>query len=350
MRIEDLLLYMIKQDASDLHLTIGQPPELRVYGDILLTNYDTLTSDTIKKLAYSVITPKQIKIFEEEKELDTAFGLKDISRFRLNLFYQRGSISAAIRKISYDIPHQEELGLPSILKNFALRQSGLFLVTGPAGSGKSTTLASMVEYINETKRARIITVEDPIEYLHKHKKCTINQRELGEDTLSYKNALKHVLRQDPDIILVGEMRDLETMQAVLTLAETGHLTLSTLHTRSAVNAISRITDVFPPYQQQQIRVQLSMVLLGLIVQQLIPKKGGHGRVLAYELMAITPSIRNLIRENNLSQIYSFIQTGSEHSMLTMNQKLAHLYKEGKITLEETYKHSNDIKELKNLIE
>lgn len=350
MRIEELLLYMIDQKASDLHLTVGQPPQLRVYGELVFTDYDLLTPDTIKKLAYNVLTPEQIRIFEQTKELDASFGLKDISRFRINLFYQRGSMGCAIRRIPYEVPPMEELGLPPILKEFSGKPSGLFLVTGPAGSGKSTTLASMIEYINHTRKARIITIEDPIEYLHKHKKCTINQRELGGDTLSYAAALKHVFRQDPDIVLVGEMRDLETMQTALTLAETGHLILSTLHTRSATHAISRIVDVFPSYQQQQIRVQLSLVLLGVMVQQLVPQKGGGGRVLAYELMNVLPSTRNLIRENNLAQIYSFLQTGAENGMCTMNQNLARIYKQNKVPLDEIYKRTNDIKELRSLIE
>lgn len=349
MRIEELLLYMIDQKASDLHFIVGQPPQLRIFGELVLTDYDILNNETIQKLSYSVLTPEQIKYFEQTKELDASFGLKDISRFRINLYYQRGSISVAIRRIPYEIPDMPELGLPPILKKFTESPSGLFLVTGPAGSGKSTTLASMIEYINNTRKARIITIEDPIEYLHRHKKCTITQRELGIDTLSFSAALKHVFRQDPDIVLVGEIRDLETMQVVLTLAETGHFVLSTLHTRSATHAISRIVDVFPPYQQQQIRLQLSMVLLGVIVQQLVPRKDGHALTLAYELMNVLPSIRNLIRENNLPQIYSFIQTGNEYSMVTMNQCLAQLYKKGLVSQEEIYKRTTDIKELKSLI-
>lgn len=339
---------MIDQKASDLHLTVGQPPQLRVYGELLLTDFDILNNEIIQKLAYSVLTPEQIRHFEQTKELDASFGLKDISRFRINLYYQRGSMGVSIRRIPYEIPSMEELGLPPILRHFAETPSGLFLVTGPSGSGKSTTLASMIEYINQTRKARIITIEDPIEYLHRHKKSTINQRELGGDTLSYSAALKHVLRQDPDIVLVGEMRDLETMQVVLTLAETGHLVLSTLHTRSAIHAVSRIVDVFPPYHQQQIRIQLSMVLVGVMVQQLVPRKDGRGRALVYELMNVLPSIRNLIRENNLPQIYSFIQTGTEYGMFTMNQSLAQLYKKGLVTQDEIFKRTTDIKELKSL--
>ena len=349
MKIEELLLHMIDQKASDLHFTVGQPPQLRVYGELVLTDYDILDNNTIKILAYSVLTPEQIKHFEQTKELDASFGLKDISRFRINIFSQRGSIAVAIRRIPYEIASMEELGLPPIIKQFADLPSGLFLVTGPAGSGKSTTIASIIQYINENYKTRIITIEDPIEYLFKHKKSTINQRELGGDTLTFAAALKHVFRQDPNIVFVGEMRDLETMQVVLTLAETGHLVFSTLHTRGATHAINRIVDVFPPYQQQQIRIQLSMVLNGVMVQQLIAKKDGHGRVLAYELMNILPSIRNLIRENNLPQIYSVIQTGTEYGMCTMNQNLAKLYRKGLVTEDEIIKRSTDVKELKSLL-
>jgi len=348
-KIEELLLTMVDQNASDLHLNVGQPPQLRISGELILTDFDILTNKAIQEIAYSVLTPEQIRYFEQTKELDASFGLKDVSRFRINLSYQRGTISVALRRIPYEIPDMTDLGLPPIIKQFAETPSGLFLVTGPAGSGKSTTMASMIEYINQTKKVRIITVEDPIEYLYKHKKCTITQRELGGDTLSYAAALKHIFRQDPNIILVGEIRDIETMQAVLTLAETGHFVLSTLHTRSATHAINRIVDVFPSYQQQQIRTQLSMVLVGIMVQQLVPRKDGRGRVLAYELMNVIPSIRNLIRENILPQIYSFIQTGSEYGMQTMNQSLSQLYKKGLVTQEEILKRTTDLKELKNLI-
>lgn len=350
MRIENLLLHMIDQGASDLHFTAGQPPELRITGEIAPTDFEVLSAESIKSLAYNVLTPEQIRTLENTKELDASFGLKNISRFRINAFYQRGVLSAAIRRISYDIPSIEDLGLPPILRKFAEQPSGLFLVTGPTGSGKTTTLASMVDYINETRKGRVITIEDPIEFLHTHKKATINQRELGSDTLSYAASLKHVFRQDPDIILVGEMRDLETIKTVLTLAETGHLILSTLHTRSALHAISRIIDVFPSYQQQQIKVQLSLVLIGVIGQQLLPRIDGRSRVVAYEVMNVIPSVRHLIRENRSEQVYSVLQTGSEYGMCTMNQCLANLYKQKKVSLDEILKHSSDIKELSSLIE
>lgn len=350
MQIEELLLHMIDQDASDLHLTAGQPPELRIFGELTPTEFDLLKPEDIKELVYGILSPEQIRILEQTKELDASFGLKDISRFRLNVHFQRGSMAAAIRRISYEIPTMDELCLPPIIKKFTERNNGLFLVTGPAGSGKSTTLASMIEYINQSRKSRIITIEDPIEYLHRHKRSTIIQREVGEDTLSYTASLKHVLRQDPNIILVGEMRDLETMQAVLTLAETGHLVLSTLHTRNTTHAINRIVDVFPSYHQQQVRVQLSMVLIGVISQQLLPRKSSHGLALAYELMNVTPSIRNLIRENILGQIYSFLQTGSEHGMSTMNYSLAKLYKENIVKKEDVLQRSDDLRELRSLIE
>jgi len=349
MKIEELLLHMIDEKASDLHLTAGQPPELRVYGEIIPTDHDILTPESIKILVYNILKTEQIKKFEQTKELDASFGLKDISRFRINVFYQRGSIGVSVRRIPYEVPSMSELGIPELLKDFANRRSGLFLVTGPTGCGKSTTLASMIDYINKTRKARIITIEDPIEYLHRHNKCTINQRELGGDTLSYAAALKHVFRQDPDIVLVGEMRDLETIRAVLTLAETGHLILSTLHTRSTIHSISRIIDVFPSFQQQQIKVQLSLVLLGVMGQQLLPRTNERGRVLAYEIMSVIPAIRNLIKENNLAQVYSFLQTGAQYGMCTMNQSYARLYKDNKVSKEEICKLTNDIKDLKSLI-
>lgn len=349
MQIEELLFHMIDVGASDLHLCVGQPPELRIFGTLVPTEYDLLKDEDIRALAGSILTPDQQRILEQTKELDGSFGLKDISRFRINVHFQRGTIAISIRRISYEIPSLDELGLPPILTEFSSFTSGLFLVTGPAGSGKSTTLASMLDHINQTKKVRIITIEDPIEYLHSHKKSTIIQREVGEDTLTYAGALKHVLRQDPNIILVGEMRDLETMQAVLTLAETGHLVLSTLHTRDTINTVNRIVDIFPSYQQQQIRVQLSMVLVGIITQQLLPRADGQGRVLAYELMNVIPSIRNLIRENILGQIYSFLQTGSEYGMCTMNHSLMRLYKSKLVSKEEIFKRCDKTKELQSLL-
>lgn len=340
---------MVQKKASDLHLTVGLPPQIRIEGELINTDFEVLTTETVKGFAYSILTDQQIGDFEKTKELDFSYSITGLSRFRINIYRQRGSIAVAVRTIPFDIPAIESLGLPEIVKEFAEKPSGLFLVTGPIGSGKSTTLASMIEYINERRKSRIISVEDPIEFLHKHKLATINQREVGEDTLSFGGALRHVFRQDPNIILIGEMRDLETMHTALTLAETGHLILATLHTRSAVHSISRIVDVFPPYQQEQIRIQLSLVLVGVLVQQLIPGlKTGH-RVLACEVMNVIPSIRNLIRENNLAQMQSFIQTGKKYGMFTMNQSLVDLVNKGAITLEEAQKRTTDLDELMNLL-
>lgn len=349
MEIEELLLYMIEQQASDLHLIAGRPPQLRIFGDLVHTEFELLTAESIKELIFSLLSSEQKRKLEQTKELDSSFGLKDISRFRLNIYYQRGSMAAAIRRISFEVPNMEELGLPvKALKRFANMPSGLFLVTGPAGSGKSTTLASMIDHINQNRKERIVTIEDPIEFLHRHKKSTIVQREVGEDTLSYAASLRHILRQDPNIILIGEMRDLETIQAALTIAETGHLVFATLHTRGTIYTINRIVDVFPPHQQQQIRIQLASVLLGVLSQKLLSRQKGVGRILAYELMNVTPSIRNLIRENNLGQIYSFLQTGAEHDMCTLNSMLSQLYLNKLVSKQEIMKHTNDLKELKSL--
>jgi twitching motility protein PilT len=302
-----------------------------------------------KELIYTILTVDQQQIFEQKKELDTSIGIKELGRFRINVYQQRGSIGMAVRLIPFRIPDLDELGLPPAAKLFADKPSGLILVTGATGSGKSTTLASMIEYINSKRSAHIISIEDPIEYLHKHKKCTINQRELGTDTASFQDAIKHVFRQDPNIVMIGELRDLDTIKGALTLAETGHLILSTLHTIDAAHAINRIVDVFPPYQQQQVRMQLSMVLVGVIVQQLIPRKDGKGRMLAVEVMNVIPAIQNLVRENNLHQIYSLIQMGKKYDMGTMNQSLAELYNNGLITWEEAFSRSTNPQELISLV-
>lgn len=347
--IQELLKYMVEKHATDLHLTTGLPPQLRIDGRLAVTDYPPLSSQDVQDLIYQILKKEQIEIFEENKELDTSFGLPGIGRFRINVYRQRGSIAVAIRFIPYVIPTMGELGLPKIVEEFAESPNGLILVTGATGSGKSTTLASIVEYINSKRECHIISIEDPIEYLHKHKKATINQRELGSDTISFKEALKHVFRQDPDVVLIGEMRDLETIHAALTLAETGHLILATLHTIDATHSISRIVDVFPPTQQQQIRIQLSMVLIGVIVQQLIPKTDRNGRVLALEIMKTIPAIRNMIRENNLHQIYSVIQMGRKYEMSTMNQSLSYLCEQKVITVEEATKRSNDIAEFLSLV-
>lgn len=347
--IKELLKFMVRENATDLHLTAGLPPQIRINGELKLTDFEKLTPQAIEALIFDILSERQITQFKQQKELDTSYGIPGVGRFRINLYYQRSSIAVAIRFIPYNIPSLEKLGLPSSIKDLIEKPSGLFLVTGPTGGGKSTTLAAMIEHINSSQKKHIITIEDPIEYLHSHRKSTINQRELGTDTLSFQEALRHVFRQDPDVILVGEMRDLDTIHTALTLAETGHLIFATLHTTDAVHSISRIVDVFPPLQQQQIRVQLSMVLIGVMVQQLIPRKDGKGRVLALEIMKVIPSIRNLIRENNLPQIYPVIQMGKKYGMITLNQYLSHLCKKDIITVEEAKKHSNNATELMSFI-
>jgi len=349
LEMQQLLQMIVDKGASDLHLTVGIPPQLRVGGQLSFTDLEPLTPEMIEKLAYSLLTSEQIKWFEERKELDFSCGIPNVSRFRINLFYQRGSIALAARVIPFKIPTIEELKLPSVVKDYAEKPNGLVLITGATGSGKSTTQAAIVDYINKHRRAHIISVEDPIEYLHKHQLCTINQRQLGTDTLSFTEALKHVFRQDPDIVVIGEMRDLETMKAALTLAETGHLIFATLHTGSAVNSISRIVDVFPAHQQQQIRVQLSLVLIGVIVQQLIPNANDDGRSLAMEVMTVIPGIQNLVRENQVHQIYSLIQTGRKYGMCTMNQSLSELVTSNRITYNEALKHTLDDEELAALV-
>ncbi len=331
----DLLKMMIERNASDLHITTGSPPRLRIDGKLINIDHHPLTPPETKTLCYSILTDAQKHRFEENNELDLSFGVKGLSRFRANIFMQRGAVAGAFRTIPYEIRSFKELGLPDIVNELVKKPRGLIIVTGPTGSGKSTTLAAMVDKINSERCEHIITIEDPIEYLHPHKKCLVNQREINADTASFKSALRYVLRQDPDVVLIGEMRDLETIEAALTVSETGHLTLATLHTNSAVQTINRIIDVFPPHQQEQIRVQLSFVLEGIFAQQLIPKKSGEGRVLAVELLVPNPAIRNLIREDKIHQIYSMMQTGqAKYGMQTMNQSLFNLYSKGLITYED----------------
>ncbi|MBI1810491.1 MAG: PilT/PilU family type 4a pilus ATPase [Nitrospirae bacterium] len=298
----DLLKVMIEKGASDLHITTGSPPRLRIDGKLILLDQPQLAPAETKALCYSVLTDAQKHKFEENNELDLSFGVKGLSRFRGNVFMQRGAVAGAFRTIPFQIKTFQELGLPEIVNDLVKKPRGLILVTGPTGSGKSTTLASMVDRINSERQDHIITVEDPIEYLHPHKKSLVNQREVNADTSSFKNALKYVLRQDPNVVLIGEMRDLETIEAALTVSETGHLTLATLHTNSAVQTINRVIDVFPPHQQEQIRTQLSFVLEGILAQQLIARKFGQGRVLAMELLVPNPAIRNLIREDKVHQM------------------------------------------------
>lgn len=333
--IYDLLKVMIEKGASDLHVTTGSPPRLRVDGKLVSLDFQALAPAETKSLCYSILTDAQKHAFEENSELDLSFGVKGLSRFRGNIFMQRGAVAGAFRTIPFEIRSFRELGLPEIVNDLVKKPRGLILCTGPTGSGKSTTLAAMVDRINEERTDHIITVEDPIEYLHGHKKCLINQREVHADTESFKKALRYVLRQDPDVVLIGEMRDLETIEAALTVSETGHLTLATLHTNSAVQTINRIIDVFPPHQQEQIRVQLSFVLEGIIAQQLIPKKSGIGRGLAVELLVPNPAIRNLIREDKIHQIYSMMQTGqSQSGMQTMNMSLIELYTKGHLSYQD----------------
>jgi twitching motility protein PilT len=347
----DMLQVMIEKGASDLHLSSGSPPRIRVDGKLVPMNEAALTPPETKALCYSILTDTQKHKFEENNELDLSFGVKGLSRFRANIFMQRGAVSGAFRMIPYEIKTFRELGLPDSINTLAQKPSGLILVTGPTGCGKSSTLASIIHKINSERHEHIITVEDPIEYLHSHNNCLVNQREINADTDSFTDALKYVLRQDPDIVLIGEMRDLETIEAALTVSETGHLTLATLHTNTAVQTINRIIDVFPAHQQEQIRVQLSFVLEGIIAQQLIPKKNGKGRALAVEILIPTPAIRNLIREDKTHQIYSMMQTGqSKVSMQTMNQSLYGLFRRDQLSYEDALRKSTMPEELLNMIQ
>jgi len=347
--IHQLLKFMVDNKASDLHITPGTPPQLRIDGALRPLNLPTLTPPETKKIAYSLLTDAQKHIFEEEKELDFSFGVKGLSRFRANVFQTRGSVGVAIRTIPFEIMTFEQLGLPKVVEGLTKRPKGLVLVTGPTGSGKSTTLAGMIDGINLSRHEHIITIEDPIEFLHPHKQCVVNQREVGADTGSFKRALKSILRQDPDIVLIGEMRDLETIEAALTVAETGHLVFGTLHTNNCVQTINRILDVFPPYQQPQVRAQLSFVLEGVLSQTLIPMKGG-GRCLALEIMIPNAAIRNLIREDKVHQIYSIMQVGqTKFGMQTMNQSLLDLYLKGKIPVQEVLGRTTNPDEMKQML-
>ncbi len=348
--LQQMLQIMVERGASDIHITVGSPPQIRLHGDLVPLDLPVLGPAETKQLLYSVLTDDQKHRFEEESELDFSFGLKALSRFRGNLFVQRGAVGGAIRMIPFKISSFEELQLPRIVKELVQKPKGLILVTGPTGSGKSTTLAAMIDWINSERHDHIITVEDPIEFIHAHKKSIINQREVMSDTKSFKIALRHILRQDPDVVLIGELRDLETMEAALTVAETGHLTFGTLHTNSADQTINRIIDVFPPNQQPQIRVQLSFVLTGVLSQQLLPHANGQGRVMAMEIMVPTPAIRNLIREGKIHQLYSSMQTGQgEHSMMTMNQSLLSLYQKREITYEAALSASPHLEEFLGML-
>ena len=347
----DLLKSMMEKDATDLHISTGTAPRIRIDGKLIAVNEAPLSPADTKALCYSILTDAQKHKFEDNNELDLSFGVKGLSRFRGNIFIQRGSVAGAFRLIPYKIRTFQELGLPMIIDKLSKKPRGLILVTGPTGSGKSSTLAAIIDKINDERQEHIMTVEDPVEYLHPHKNCLVNQREVNSDTASFKDALKYVLRQDPDIVLIGEMRDIETIEAALTVAETGHLTLATLHTNSTVQTINRIIDVFPAGQQEQIRVQLSFVLEGIVAQQLIPKKSGKGRALAVEVFVPTPAIRNLIREDKVHQIYSMMQAGqAKFGMQTMNQSLHELYKKGDLSYEDALSKSILPDELINMMQ
>ncbi len=346
--LRELLEEMVKMDASDLHLTVGAPPVVRVDGKLIKTQYDLLTPENTKKLAYSIMNEKQRQKFETSSELDLSFGIEQLSRFRCNVFMQRGNVAVALRQIPYKIKTFEELGLPKAVAEFAALPRGLILVTGPTGSGKSTTLAAIIDKINRERQCHIITVEDPIEYLHRHQTSIVNQREVYSDTKSFASALKFALREDPDVVLVGEMRDLETFEAAINISETGHLAFATLHTNSTAESINRIVDAFPTNQQSQIRVSLSFSLQAVVSQCLIPRIGG-GRVLALEIMVCTPAIRALIRDDKVHQVYSMIQSGQKFGMRTMNQSLAELYNTGKITIGDAMGYSGNIPELNEML-
>jgi twitching motility protein PilT len=348
--LQQLLKAMVEKGASDLHLTTGSPPQLRIDGSLVPLRVHNMSPAETKTICYSVLTDSQKMRFEEDQELDFSFGVRNLARFRANLFMQRGAVGGVFRTIPFKISSNSELGLPPILEELCNKPRGLVLVTGPTGSGKSTTLAAMIDKINTERHEHIITVEDPIEYLHPHKSCVVNQREVGADTNSFKKALKYILRQDPDVVLIGEMRDLETIEAALVTAETGHLCFATLHTNSAVQTINRIIDVFPPNQQSQIRAQLSFVLEGIVCQTLLPKATGNGRVPALEVMIPNAAIRNLIREDKIHQLYSQMQIGQGKSgMQTLNQCLGNLYLRRMITLEEAVSHSSEPEELQQII-
>jgi twitching motility protein PilT len=348
--LPELLKTTVEMDGSDLHIATNTPPQIRVHGHLRRLQMPELTPAETKNLVYSVLTDAQKKRFEETMELDFSFGIKGLARFRCNVFMQRGAVGAVYRLIPEKVPEFADLGLPAVLAQLADRPRGLVLITGPTGSGKSTTLAAMLDKINSERHDHILTIEDPIEYIHPHKNCLVNQREVHSDTGSFSNALRAALREDPDIVLIGEMRDLETVEAALKIAETGHLTFGTLHTNSAAQTINRIIDIFPANQQAQIRTQLSLVLEGIVCQALLPKADGKGRVCSLEIMVPTSAIRNLIRDDKVHQIYGAMQTGQEKlGMQTANQSLASLYMKRLITLEIAMAASSNKDELQDMI-
>ncbi len=341
MHIDDLLRMVVQRDASDLHLRAGEPPILRIHGDLKRTDLPRLTAEDVKNLLYAILNEERKQRFERDKELDLSYEVPGLARFRVNMFWQQRCVGAALRLIPFRIRTIDELLMPPAVKELSMRPRGLLLVTGPTGSGKSTSLAAMIDHINTHKRCHIMTIEDPIEYMHHDKLSIINQRELGVDTHSFADALRHVMRQNPDVILVGEMRDLETIHLAITAAETGHLVMSTVHTQDAPQTIDRIVDVFPPEQQQQIRMQLSVVLVGVLSQTLLPNAQGTGRVAAFELMVATPSVRNLIREGKTHQLYMDIQTGAEYGMQTLDSCLLNLVRKGLVDFEDAIAKSSN---------
>jgi twitching motility protein PilT len=345
----EVLLQVMERNASDLHLTAGSPPMIRHHGRLHALDYPRLTPETTRQVVYSILTNDQRQKLETDWQVDLAYSIPGKARFRVNAYFQRAAVSAAMRLIPQEMPKLDSLGLPPVLEDFTKKPRGFVLVTGPTGSGKSTSLAAMLDLINETRHEHILSIEDPIEFLHKHKNCIVNQRELGADTKSFAQGLKAGLRQDPDVILVGEMRDLETISTALTAAETGHLVFATLHTQDTAQTVDRIVDVFPPEQQQQVRVQLSVALQGIVTQQLLPTADGQGRCVATEVLVPTPAVRNLIREGKTHQIYSALQTGGQFGMQTMDASLAQLVRQHKITRELAESRSSAPEELRRLM-
>jgi twitching motility protein PilT len=349
--MEELLNLMVQRGGSDLHLSSGSPPKIRIDGKLVDTDYEPLMPEATKKLVYSVLGADQVAKFEKNLELDFSFGVTNLGRFRTNAFLQRGTVAAVLRVIPFEVYDFQTIGLPTKVCEWICNlPRGLVLCTGATGSGKSTTLASMVNYINESRQNHLVTIEDPIEFLHANKNCLVNQREVGADTHGFEKALKSVLRQDPDVVLIGEMRDLETIEAALTLAETGHLTFATLHTSDVQQTVNRIVDVFPAHQQQQIRTMLSFTLQAVVCQQLVPRAQGRGRALAAEVMIVNPAIRALIRDNKAHQIMSIVQTGGAAGMRTMNQSLFELYRAGTISYDDAIGSSGDEADFQRLME
>ncbi|MDD2362297.1 MAG: type IV pilus twitching motility protein PilT [Oscillospiraceae bacterium] len=348
--MENIIKLAVESKCSDIHITVGVPPMGRLDGQLNpFEGYERLTNNQTKTLAYSMVNDEQLKRLEQTGEVDFSYSLPQIGRFRVNIFKQRGSFSVVLRILSNKIPTIDDLGLPPILKELALKPRGLILVTGPTGSGKSTTLASIIDYVNNNIKGHILTLEDPIEYLHRHNRCIVNQREIGDDSKSFASGLRAALREDPDVILVGEMRDLETISIAVSAAETGHLVLSTLHTVNAAQTVDRIIDMYPSNQQQQIKVQLAGVLQGVISQQLLRIQGGHGRVAAFEILLFPDSVRNVVREGKTQQIPSMMQTSFSHGMMTMDYSLAQLVKNGKIILQDAMLHCTDSEMLKRYL-